>query len=109
MPCSRAYFVNSAVLRIPNLRITFDLWNATVFWRFENRRNLFDGMSFRHQLHHFPLAVSQFAGGLPGPKRPTRQFAQDVFPDQRRDVGRDPSAPRGWRSATPCEAHRFKT
>ena len=27
MPCSRAYFVNSAVLRIPNLRITFDLWN----------------------------------------------------------------------------------
>ena len=31
MPCSRAYFVNSAVLWIPNLRITFDLWNATVF------------------------------------------------------------------------------
>ena len=31
MPWSKAYFVNSAVLRIPNLRITFDLWNATVF------------------------------------------------------------------------------
>ena len=30
MPCSRAYFVNSAVLRMPSLRITFDLWNATV-------------------------------------------------------------------------------
>src|SRR5579872_7278396 len=30
MPCSRAYFVNSAVLRIPNLRITFALWKATV-------------------------------------------------------------------------------
>ena len=31
MPCSRAYFVNSAVLWMPNLRITFDLWNTTVF------------------------------------------------------------------------------
>ena len=30
MPWSRAYFVNSAVLRMPSLRITFDLWNATV-------------------------------------------------------------------------------
>ena len=35
MPCSRAYFVNSAVLRMPNLRITFALWNATVLrWRY---------------------------------------------------------------------------
>ena len=30
MPWSRAYFVNSAVLKMPSLRITFDLWNATV-------------------------------------------------------------------------------
>jgi hypothetical protein len=30
MPCCRAYFVNSAVLRMPNFRITFALWNATV-------------------------------------------------------------------------------
>ena len=30
MPCSRADFVNSAVVRMPSLRITFDLWKVTV-------------------------------------------------------------------------------
>lgn len=34
MPYSEAYFVNSAVPRIPNLRITFALWNgARGAWR----------------------------------------------------------------------------
>ena len=34
MPYSEAYFVNSAVPRIPNLRITFALWNgARSAWR----------------------------------------------------------------------------
>jgi hypothetical protein len=60
------------------------------------------------RLSHFPLAVRQFAGGLPGPKRPTRQFAQDVFPDQGRDVG--PPLSTSWTAlSNSMAAHRFKT
>lgn len=80
MPCSRAYLVNSAVLWTPNLRITSALWKATVLpemlriTRFPSRDVL------PHQLHHFPLAHGQFAGGPPGPSGlPGESFKMSFF------------------------------
>jgi hypothetical protein len=40
-----AYFANSALPRMPSLRITFDLSNATVLREMPNRRNSLDRMS----------------------------------------------------------------